>query len=112
MIKRTLLILEAFHKRKTLDSYDEALLGEFGIDPRQLGRLLSGVEKAVDSIEIIKTGRRKSYRLIESVDIFTEIIEKSNDIGWLFNMAYDTYGLSTCGYIDRAQPRYGFGTSS
>ncbi|PHS36854.1 MAG: hypothetical protein COB07_12060 [Sulfurovum sp.] len=90
MIKRTLLILEAFHKRKTLDSYDEALLGEFGIDPRQLGRLLSGVEKAVDSIEIIKTGRRKSYRLIESVDIFTEIIEKSNDIGWLFNMAYDS----------------------
>ncbi len=87
---RTLFILEAFHERKTLDSYDEALLEEFDISSKQLGRLLDDVAEAVGSIEIIKVGKRKSYRLIESIDIFTEIIEKSNDIGWLFKMAYDS----------------------
>ncbi len=90
IIERTLFILEAFHERKTLDSYDETLLEEFDISSKQLGRLLDDVAEAVDSIEIIKVGKRKSYRLIESIDIFTKIIDKSNDIGWLLQMAYDS----------------------
>ncbi|MCK5677609.1 MAG: WYL domain-containing protein [Flavobacteriaceae bacterium] len=89
--QRTLFILQVLHEREgqTVDSYDALLLEKFDISPKQLGRLLDDVAEAVDSIEVIKVGRKKSYKLIRPLDIFTKIVENSHEIGWLFNMAHE-----------------------
>lgn len=86
---RTLFILQVLHEKKTVDSYDEILLDNFDISPKQLGRLLDDVADAVDSIEVSKVGKKKTYKLIRPLDIFIKTFENSNEIGMLCNMAHD-----------------------
>lgn len=89
--KRLLYILEQFEKRpnQTLDMYDVDIQREFGISPKTVGRLLDQIAEELDSIEVFTQNRRKSYRLIKPVDIFTEAFDHSHEIGWLFNLAQE-----------------------
>ncbi len=90
-LQRTLFILDEFHKRadNVLDAYDESLLDECGLSVKQMGRLLEEIANELDSIEQIKIGRKKAYKLIKPMDLFVETFKNANDISWLFNMAHD-----------------------
>ncbi len=90
-LQRTLFILDEFHKRSnnTLDAYDERLLEECGLSVKQMGRLLDEIANELDSIEPVKVGRKKAYKLIKPMDLFVETFKNANDISWLFNMAHD-----------------------
>ena len=89
---RILFVLEVLHNKpsRTVDSYDETLLEKFGISQRQLGRLLDDIATSVENIEIIKIGKRKSYKLIKPLDIFEKTLEKSDSIGMLLTMAHES----------------------
>jgi len=84
-------ILDEFHKRldNTLDAYDEKLLDECGLSPKQMGRLLDEIALELDSIENIKIGRKKAYKLLRPMDLFIETFKNTQEISWLFNMAHD-----------------------
>ena len=86
-----MFILDEFHKREdnTLDAYDEVLLDECGLSPKQMGRLLDEIANELDTIENIKIGRKKAYKLIQPMDLFVETFKNSNDISWIFNMAHE-----------------------
>ncbi len=90
-LQRTLFILDELHQRSdnTLDAYDERLLEECGLSAKQMGRLLDEIANELDSIESIKIGRKKAYKLIKPVDLFVEAFKNANEISWLFNMAHD-----------------------
>ncbi len=90
-LQRTLFILDEFHKRQdnTLDAYDEVLIEECGLSPKQMGRLLEEIANELDTIENIKIGRKKAYKLIQPMDLFIETFKNSNDISWIFNMAHE-----------------------
>jgi len=90
-LKRILFILEEFHIREDniLDAYDEKLLDECNLSSKQIGRLLDEISEELDSINIIKIGRRKAYKLLKPMDLFVETFKNSNDISWIFNMAHD-----------------------
>lgn len=89
--KKYLLVLEEFEKRvdKTIDAYDEALQESTGLQAKQLGRVLYELTEYFDSIICEKKGKKKSYRLIKPIDIFSETFKNSHEIGWLFQMAHD-----------------------
>jgi len=90
-LQSTLFILDEFHKRQdnTLDAYDEVLIEECGLSPKQMGRLLEEIANELDTIENIKIGRKKAYKLIQPMDLFIETFKNSNDISWIFNMAHE-----------------------
>ena len=90
-LQRVLFILEELHKREnnTLDAYDEVLLNECKISSKQMGRLLDEIAYELDSVQIIKIGRKKAYKLLKPMDLFIETFKNSNDISWIFNMAHD-----------------------
>ncbi|MDK9694572.1 MAG: WYL domain-containing protein [Sulfurimonas sp.] len=89
--KKYLFLLEEFEKRadKTIDAYDEALQDGTGLQTKQLGRVLDELSEHFDSIVCEKKGKKKSYRLIKPIDIFSETFKNSHEIGWLFQMAHD-----------------------
>ena len=78
-LQRTLFILDEFHKRldNTLDAYDEKLLDECGLSPKQMGRLLDEIAFELDSIENIKIGRKKAYKLLRPMDLFIETFKNT-----------------------------------
>jgi len=90
-LKRVLFILEEFHIREdnVLDAYDQRLLDECNLSSKQIGRLLDEIAEELDSVNIIKIGRRKAYKLLKPMDLFIETFKNSNDISWIFNMAHD-----------------------
>ena len=90
-LKRVLFILEEFHMRENniLDAYDKRLLDECNLSSKQMGRLLDEIAEELDSINIVKMGRKKAYKLLKPMDIFIETFRNSNDISWIFNMAHD-----------------------
>ncbi len=91
-LQRILFILDEFHKRSdnTLDAYDERLLEECGgLSVKQMGRLLDEIAYELDSIEAIKIGRKKAYKLLKPMDLFVETFKNSNEISWIFNMAHE-----------------------
>ncbi len=90
-LQRTLFVLEEFHRRPngTLDAYDPVLMQEFGISTKQMGRFLDAIAAELDTIEPVKIGRKKAYRLIKPMDLFVETFKNANDISWLFNMAHE-----------------------
>ena len=90
-LKRVLFILEEFHMRENniLDAYDKRLLDECNLSSKQMGRLLDEIAEELDSINIVKVGRKKAYKLLKPMDIFIETFRNSNDISWIFNMAHD-----------------------
>lgn len=89
--KKYLLVLEEFEKRadKTIDAYDEALQESTGLQTKQLGRVLDELLEHFDSIVCEKKGKKKSYKLIKPIDIFSETFKNFHEIGWLFQMAHD-----------------------
>lgn len=84
-------MLEELEKRadKTIDAYDEVLQEGTGLQAKQLGRVLDELLEHFDSIICEKKGKKKSYRLIKPIDIFSETFKNSHEIGWLFQMAHD-----------------------
>ncbi|MCI0501928.1 MAG: WYL domain-containing protein [Epsilonproteobacteria bacterium] len=89
--KKYLLILQEFEKRPegVLDGYDETLLNDLQISPRQLARLLEELSDVFDMIVREKKGKKTIYRLIRPIDLFNETFKNSQEIGWLFHMAHD-----------------------
>lgn len=89
--KKYLLVLEEFEKRadKTLDAYDKVLQDVTGLQTKQMGRVLDELLEHFDNIVCEKKGKKKSYRLIKPIDIFSETFKNSHEIGWLFQMAHD-----------------------
>lgn len=90
-LQRMLFILQELHHRPDhmIDSYDALLAEEFGLSPKQIGRLLDEISEEIDHIEMIKIGRKKAYQMRKPLDIFIEAFEHSTEISWLFNMAHD-----------------------
>ncbi len=90
-IKKYIIILEEFARRcdGTLTSYDKILLDELGISQKQLGRVLDELSIEFDNIVPLKGKKRKTYKLIKPIDLFIQTMEKSQEIGWFFNMATD-----------------------
>ncbi len=88
-IKKYAIILEEFTKRvdRTLTSYDVVLLDELGISQKQLGRLLDELSSEFDNIITLVGKKRKTYKLIQPIDLFVQTMENSQEIGWFFNMA-------------------------
>lgn len=84
-------MLEELEKRadKTIDAYNEVLQEGTGLQAKQLGRVLDELLEHFDSIICEKKGKKKSYRLIKPIDIFSETFKNSHEIGWLFQMAHD-----------------------
>ena len=84
-------VLENFEKKLdyTLTSYDKNLQEEIGISQKQLDRILEELTNFFDSIVIEKVGKRKAYKMLKPIDIFVETFDKTNEIGWFFNMAHD-----------------------
>jgi len=84
-------IIETMNSRqdKTLNSYDRELQDEIGIGQKQLDRLLEELSDYFDNIVQIEGKKRKTFKLLKPIDIFVEAFDKSNDIGWFFNMAHD-----------------------
>lgn len=85
------IIIEEFKKRedRTLDAYDEHLQEILDLKPKQLGRLLDELSNIYDSIVVQKIKNKNKYKLIKPIDIFTEALENSNELGWLFTMAQE-----------------------
>ena len=86
------IVLEEFHTRKVLDSYDEKLKKLLdNMSQRNIERILKEFQSEFDNIILEKDGKRNSYRLIKPLDIFKESFNNSDEIGWFFNMAHDGY---------------------
>ena len=85
------IILEAFNNSldKKLTAYDEVLEDRLGLSPKQIDRLLKELSDEFDNITILNNTKRKTYHLLKPIDLFVEAFDKSDEIGWLFNMAHD-----------------------
>ena len=90
-IKKYMKIIETLNARldKTISGYDKELQNEIGVGQKQLDRLLEELSDCFDNIVQLEGKKRKTYKLIKPIDIFVEAFEKSNEIGWFFNMAHD-----------------------
>jgi len=84
------IVLEEFHTRKVIDSYDERLIELLdGMSQRNLERVLKEFEREFDNIILEKQGKRNIYRLIKPLDVFKESFNNATDIGWFLNMAHN-----------------------
>jgi len=85
------IILEEFNAKqdKKLTGYDEILKDRLGLSPKQIDRLLRELSDEFDNIVILEGTKRRTYHLLRPIDLFVEAFDKSDEIGWLFNMAHD-----------------------
>ncbi|WP_121628751.1 WYL domain-containing protein [Poseidonibacter antarcticus] len=90
-LKKYKIILEEFEKRedKKLTGYDEVLSDILNLSPKQIDRLIKELSEEFDNIIEVNGTRRKTYQLIKPIDLFVETFDKSEEIGWFFNMAQD-----------------------
>lgn len=90
-IRKYKIILEEFNNKqdKKLTGYDEVLRDRLSLSPKQIDRLLQELSEEFDNIVPLKGTRRKTYHLVKPIDLFVEAFDKSDEIGWLFNMAHD-----------------------
>lgn len=90
-LQKYYFILKEFDKRqdKTLSGYDEVLRDELSLGPKQVTRLIRELSSEHESIVKVDGSKRESYKLIKPLDVVIETFEKSQEIGWLFNMAHD-----------------------
>lgn len=90
-LKKYKIIIEEFEKRqdKCLTGYDEILRNKLGLSPKQIDRLIKELSVEFDNIIEVENTRKKTYKLIKPIDLFIEAFDKSEEIGWLFNMAND-----------------------
>ena len=85
------LILEEFSQRadKTITPYDEILQEKLSLSPKQIGRLLDEIHLEYNNIIIIENQKRKTYKMLKPVDLFIEIFQNFDELGWLFSIAKD-----------------------
>ncbi len=86
------ILIEEFKKRnkRTLDTSDEVLKERLGNpSTKTIQRLIEEFMLEYQSIVEITGTKRKTYKLINPIDLITESFEHFEDIGWLFNMAHD-----------------------
>ncbi|MCT7464898.1 WYL domain-containing protein [Aliarcobacter cryaerophilus] len=90
-LKKYKIIIEEFDKRedKCLTGYDEILINKLSLGPKQIDRLIKELSIEFDNIVEIGNKKKKTYKLIKPIDLFVEAFDKSEEIGWLFNMAND-----------------------
>lgn len=90
-LKKYKIIIEEFEKRqnKCLTGYDEILINKLGLSPKQIDRLIKELSVEFDNIVQVENTKKKTYKLIKPIDLFVEAFDKSEEIGWLFNMASD-----------------------
>jgi hypothetical protein len=90
-LKKYKIIIEEFEKRqdKCLTGYDEILKNKLELGPKQIDRLIKELSSEFDNIVEVENTRKKTYKLIKPIDLFVEAFDKSEEIGWLFNMAND-----------------------
>lgn len=90
-LQKYYFILKEFDKRqdKTLSGYDEVLQEELSLSPKQIIRLIREISYEHESIVKLEGSKRESYKLIKPLDVVIETFDKSQEIGWLFNMAHD-----------------------
>ena len=90
-LQKYYFILKEFDKRqdKTLSGYDKVLREELSLSPKQIIRLIRELSCEHDSIVKVEGSKRESYKLIKPLDVVIETFDKSQEIGWLFNMAHD-----------------------
>jgi len=90
-LRKYRIILEAFHNKKVLDSYDKALQESLGeMSQRNLDKELKKFVEVFDNIKEVKEGKKNTYKLIKPLDIFIESFDHANEIGWFFNMAHES----------------------
>jgi hypothetical protein len=90
-LKKYKIIIEEFENSQTkqLTAYDEVLRDRLELSPKQIDRLIRELMDEFDSIVLVDGNRKRTYQLIKPIDLFVEAFDKSEDIGWLFNMAHD-----------------------
>lgn len=90
-LRKYKIILEEFNNKldKKLTAYDEILKDRLELSPKQIDRLLKELSEEFDNISIVEGTKKKTYHLIKPIDLFVEAFDKSDEIGWLFNMAHD-----------------------
>lgn len=88
-LEKYLYVLDQFEKRGVLDAYDAALQKHIGVEYKQLGRILDELSKQFDNIICETQGKKKSFRLIKPLDLFSETLKNAHEIGWLFHMAHE-----------------------
>jgi len=79
-------IIEHFLQRKEISSYDKVLLNELNCSQRTLLRYLYDIESIFPSIIKIEKSKQTTWKLVSINEIFEELINSSNDIGYLFSM--------------------------
>ncbi|MCF6201102.1 MAG: WYL domain-containing protein [Hydrogenimonas sp.] len=88
--EKIVIYLKHLHQQGLIDPYDEALQDELdGLGAKQIGRDLETLSNMLEGIKAIKKGRRKVYRLIKPIDIFSEMFRNNFKLGMLFEMARD-----------------------
>lgn len=90
-LKKYKIIIEEFEKApdKCLTGYDANLRNKLALSPKQIDRLIKELSVEFDNIIEVEKTRKKTYKLIKPIDLFIEAFDKSEEIGWLFNMAND-----------------------
>ncbi len=90
-LRKYKIILEEFEKRqdRTLNPYDENLINLLDLSSRQIGRLIKELSLEFNNIIKIEGKKQSTYKLIKPIDLFVEAFDKSEEIGWLFNMVQE-----------------------
>lgn len=90
-LRKYKIILEEFEKKEDslLTGYDEVLKDRLNLSPKQIDRLIEELSLEFDNIIRVKGSRKKTYKLLKPIDLFVEAFDKSDEIGWFFNMAQE-----------------------
>jgi len=86
------IIVDEFNKRepKELDAYDATLKEKLGDkSPKTIQRYFEEFQLEYNSIVEVEKRRRKTYKLINPVDIMLESFDHYEEIGWLFQMVQE-----------------------
>jgi len=91
-IERYNILIEEFQNRedRILDAYDEALQKRFGVNPRRIQDYFIEFMNEFHSIVEVEKRRRKTYKLIEPMDLIVNTFEHYEDISWLWEMAKES----------------------
>lgn len=87
--EKYLFIIRELEQKGFADPYDKEIQESLELGQKQINRLLHELSIAFDSVVCEKNGKKKTYRLIRPIDLFTETFKNSHELGWLFNMAHD-----------------------
>ena len=98
--KAIFIVINHFLNRGELTAYDELLLDELSCTPRTLMRYFEDIETIFPNIIKIEKTKPTTWKLITINGLFKELLNSSNDIGYLFSMAQD-FDPSIFSYIEK-----------